>query len=115
MKFIISLSLILCSATFAWAEESPWAGKWEFERYAYAVGGVLNINNCHKSKCNFEIFTSHGSHSCNVQGTMIIDGNKAKYFSHRSYGEEGKILFTLNPLKRIIDVKHVSGRFCALS
>lgn len=75
MKFVISLSLILCSATFAWAEESPWAGKWEFERYAYAVGGVLNINNCHKSKCNFEIFTSHGSHSCNVQGTMIIDGN----------------------------------------
>ena len=114
MKFAVFLSLLLCLTATAWAEESPWVGKWEFERYAYAVGGVLNINNCHKSKCNFEIFTSHGSHSCHVDGTMIINGNKAKYFSHLTYGEDGKILFTLNPKKRIIDVEHVSGRFCGM-
>ena len=96
---------------------SPWEGRWEMRSYNQPMGGVLIIKNCNNSKCNFEIFSSRGAHTCQAEGEMKINNNDAKFYKRiREAGDnfDEEINFSLDPKKRIIDVKRISGYFCGM-
>ena len=108
--FVFAVALLFSSVSFA----SPWEGRWEYGRYLPSVGGALIIKDCTDTKCQFELETSHGAHTCSADGTINITGNKGRYFQkYPSYGNF-ELLFELDPKKRIINLTHVDGQFCGM-
>ena len=109
---VFIFAVVLLSATSSFA--SSWEGRWEYGRYTQSIGGALTIKDCTDTKCQFELFTSHGSHSCSASGTITIKGNNGRYFERlRFYGNQ-ELLFGLDPKKRIINVTYVDGDFCGM-
>lgn len=108
--FVFAAVLLFSSVSFA----SPWEGRWEYGRYLPSVGGALIIKDCTDTKCQFELETSHGAHTCSADGTINITGNKGRYFQkYPSYGNF-ELLFELDQKKRIINLTHVDGQFCGM-
>lgn len=70
--FVLSITNVLAA--------SPWEGKWEYGRYIPSIGGGLTIKNCSATKCQFDLGTYHGAHSCWVEGEIILNGNKGRFF-----------------------------------
>lgn len=109
---VFIFAVVLLSATSSFA--TSWEGRWEYGRYTQSIGGALTIKDCTDTKCQFELFTSHGSHSCSASGTITIKGNNGRYFERlRFYGNQ-ELLFGLDPKKRIINVTYVDGDFCGM-
>lgn len=89
---------------------SLWEGKWEIGRYYNDFGGSLVIQNCQNNKCDFDIGTINGAHTCDVKGQMKINGTKAIYhgtikiFEDRD-DKKATVHFQLDAQKNIITVK----------
>jgi len=89
---------------------SPWEGKWEIGRYDNDFGGGLIIQNCQNNKCDFDIGTVNGAHTCDVKGQMKINGTEAIYHETMKIFEDedakkATVHFQLNAQKNIIIVK----------
>ncbi len=108
--YLFLFSFFRIPAGFA---QSRWEGKWAFERYINDIGGYLHITDCHENVCRFEIGTSHGAHTCSLDGELKIDGNNAVFSETVEIGDEAPIEtlveFALDAKKRIITVEMEEG------
>ena len=112
--FVLSITNVLAA--------SPWEGKWEYGRYIPSIGGGLTIKNCSATKCQFDLGTYHGAHSCWVEGEIILNGNKGRFFNKASdfdrqslgIDADEELRFELDAEKHIIQITRISGRFCGM-
>ena len=120
-RFLFTFIALILSVTNGLAA-SPWEGKWEYGRYTPSIGGGLTIKNCSATKCQFDLGTYHGAHSCDAEGEITLNGNKGHFFNKASdfdrqnlgIDADEELVFELDAEKRIIHVTQISGRFCGM-
>ena len=120
-RFLLVFTALILSVTNGLAA-SPWEGKWEYGRYIPSIGGGLTIKNCSATKCQFDLGSYHGAHTCWAEGEIILNGNKGRFFNKASdfdrqnlgVDADEELEFELDANKRIIHVTRISGRFCGM-
>lgn len=109
-KFIFIFGLLISFSSYANTKNSTsvWEGVWEYERYATAKSGTLEITDCRDDLCNFNIATANGTHTCLIEGEFTTNANSGEYKEKAQtfYDQYEDIIisFNLNTDKQIITI-----------